>query len=69
MQFPYCYDANAISVACLDLHYYVTINARAHIKDENMDTHSPLTLKYLQPETELDGINSVGKTTPKALSH
>ena len=51
-QFPNCTDENAISVACLDLHYYVNVHSRFKEKEEKY-THSPITLNDLKPESEL----------------
>lgn len=41
LQFPYCTDDEAISVACLDLHYSVSIRTNVLPKP---DTHMPATL-------------------------
>ena len=58
VQFPYCTDDKAISVACLDLHYYVSVDIGRQVKDEKKDTLSPLTLSDLRPEDELNAISS-----------
>lgn len=52
LQFPQCDDNEAISVACLDLHYHVTVDKRMELKDEKKDTRSPLTIRGLRPELE-----------------
>lgn len=41
IQFPYCTDDEAISVACLDLHYSVSSHTNVLLKP---DTHMPATL-------------------------
>ena len=51
-QFPRCTEDQAISVACLDLHYYVSVSSHVKETDENYD-HSPITLNDLRPEDEL----------------
>lgn len=51
MQFPDCSDADAISVACLDLCY--TVKIRSQMKDERKDNVTPLVLSDLSPEDQL----------------
>ena len=36
-QFPNCSDEEIISVACLDLHYYVTVHKYKKCKEEETD--------------------------------
>ena len=43
-QFPDCTTDSAISVACLDLHYHVTVHANMQHKQEKKETHIPSTL-------------------------
>ena len=57
-QFPNCIDAEAISVACLNLHYYVNANASATGNEEECH-HLPITLNDLQPEKELSRSKSL----------
>ena len=52
LQFPNCTDENAISVACLDLQYYVNVHSGFKEKEEKCN-HSPITLNDLKPESEL----------------
>lgn len=55
LQFPHCTDDKAISVACLDLHYSVSVN----LSMEEVDQHPfPITLNSLHPQDEL----SISKT-------
>ena len=58
-QFPDCSDDKAISVACLDLHYYVSVDVGAQKKREKNDISSPLTLSGLEPEVEEGGNGSM----------
>ena len=51
-QFPHCTEDRAISVACLDLHYYVNVSSHVKETDEKYN-HSPITLNDLRPEDEL----------------
>ena len=53
-QFPDCSDDQAISVACLDLQYYVSVAMEAQMKNEENDTFSPLTLSDLKPEVDVN---------------
>ena len=57
-QFPDCTDDKAISVACLDLHYYVSVAMEMQMKNEQNDTSSPLTLGDLKPEVDVNGNGS-----------
>ena len=57
-QFPDCSDDKAISVACLDLHYYVSVAMETQLKNEKNDTSSPLTLGDLKPEVDVNGNGS-----------
>ena len=53
LQFPYCPDDEAISVACLDLHYSVSIYTNVLPK---ADTHMPATLiSSMQEESSVSG--------------
>ena len=54
-QFPFCNDDQAISVACLDLHYSVTTRVGKQLKDEKKDNFAPIVLSDLSPEDELNG--------------
>ena len=49
-QLPYCTEDKTISVACLKLHYYVTVSVRAYLKDETKEMHSPQALTGHEPE-------------------
>lgn len=54
IQFPNCVDTNAISVACLDLHYSVTIDRKAQRKAEKKETRvQPVALSELQDNEDL----------------
>lgn len=56
-------------MACLDLHYFVTVDTRMQLKDEAKDTHSPLTLSGLRPDDELNATEpSDEESKPKPLS-
>ena len=63
LQFPNCTDEEAISVACLDLHYYVTVHENMqHTKKD--ETHMPVALSDLQGGeggdiTEQDDVKSM----------
>ena len=48
LQFPNCTDEEAISVACLDLHYYVTVHENMQNTMERKETHMPVALNDLQ---------------------
>ena len=48
IQFPSCTDEEAISVACLDLHYHVTVHENLKRKTEEKETHVPVTLEDLR---------------------
>ena len=50
LQFPSCTDEEAISVACLDLHYYVTVHENMQHTMERKETHMPVALNDLQKE-------------------
>ena len=54
IQFPSCTDEEAISVACLDLHYHVTVHETVHSQPEKKESHLPVALSDLQ---ENDGGN------------
>jgi hypothetical protein len=51
-QFPKCTEEDAISVACLDLHYSVSVEE--NLKDRK-ETHQKRALKDLQDDVELRG--------------
>ena len=49
MQFPSCTDEEAISVACLELHYSVTVHETVHYTPEKKEpSHLPVALSDLQ---------------------
>ena len=54
-QFPICTGDQAISVACLDLHYSVSIRVGKQLKDEKKENFTPIVLSDLRPEDELNG--------------
>ena len=54
-QFPICSADQAISVACLDLHYSVTTRVGKQLKDEKKENFAPIVLSDLSPEDELNG--------------
>ena len=62
LQFPNCIDANAISVACLDLHYCVTVRRNAQKKSEKKEAKIlPAALSGLQDNGDLtDTIDTEG---------
>ena len=47
-QFPSCTDEEAISVACLDLHYHVTVHEGLKRRQEEKEAHLPVALGDLQ---------------------
>lgn len=56
VQFPTCTDADAISVACLDLHYYVTVHEHVQHTSDKKETHMSIALSDLQDDHEtIDG--------------
>lgn len=62
LQFPYCTDDEAISVACLDLHYSVSVRTNVLPKP---DTHTPATLiSNMQEESSVDSIDLEGSNYP-----
>ena len=65
LQFPRCTDAEAISVACLDLHYYVTVHETLHHAPDKKETHSTVALSNLQDNDgkELQLTNHVDEST------
>ena len=50
-----CTATQAISVACLDLHYSVTTRVGKQLKDEKKENFAPIVLDDLSPENELNG--------------
>ena len=50
-----CNADQAISVACLDLHYSVTTRVGKQLKDEKKENFAPIVLNDLSPEDELNG--------------
>ena len=53
MQFPSCTDAEAISVACLDLHYSVTIHQNVLCRKEKQEeTYTPIALRDLDDDSD-----------------
>ena len=50
-----CTAGQAISVACLDLHYSVTTRVGKQLKDEKKENFAPIVLDDLSPENELNG--------------
>ncbi|CAI8009436.1 ABC transporter G family member 8 [Geodia barretti] len=66
-EFPNCIDANAISVACLDLHYCVTVRRNAQKKSEKKEAKIlPAALSGLQDNGDLtDTIDTEGQCVDK----
>ena len=56
-QFPNCSDADAISVACLDIYYYVTVHSSFQKKSQTLH----VTLSEQQEQQELsENVNNEG---------
>ena len=53
IQFPSCSDAEAISVACLDLHYSVTLHEHVQGREqEKKEVYTPICLNQLEGERD-----------------
>ena len=53
-QFPPCTDDLAVSVACLELQYFVDVSVRVHFKDESDEAIAPQTLIGIELD-DVDG--------------
>ena len=55
-QFPHCEESDAVSVSCLDIHYYVTTKAKTPVIDDQLSDTEPIVLGTIIEDVEdLDG--------------